>query len=361
VTEPAWHCLRVCYHGRQDPLILDAVRPLFERIRPSVHRAYFLRHWRQGPHLRLNVEADAPTFAGVVVPAAHHLVGGYLSTHPSTEVLDPQALLPVHRRLAELEADTGPLLPWRPDNAVEEAPYDPPAVTLGPGAGALVADFYHRSTDAAFEAIDLMQRQARPRLQSAFDLMIATAHGLSRQGITGSFVSFRSHAEAFLSGFPEGRALRPAWDAHFARHAARLVERLRAVVAGIDGTGEVPPLVGSWLELMAPIREQARALVADGGLRLDELDGGGSSAAGSSDFAGLSEVSQFHRELESAQRWRRDMRHSPDFAVYRVILNCTYLHLTRLGLRPVERFLLCHLAADAAETAYGVSALEALR
>jgi hypothetical protein len=111
---------------------------------------------------------------------------------------------------------------------------------------------------------------------------------------------------------------------------------------------------------MAPIRGQARALVADGGLRLDP-DGEGPSGSPGTGFAGLSEASPFHRELESAQRWRRDIRQSPDFAVYRVVLNCTYLHLTRLGLLPVERFLLCHLAAKAVEAAYGVSAMEAMR
>src|SRR5205807_1003772 len=132
----------------------------------------------------------------------------------------------------------------------------------------------------------------------------------------------------------------------------------RAVVAGIDREGELPPLVRSWLDLMAPIRGQARALVADGGLR---LDADGPSATQSSAFGGLSDASPFHRELESAERWRRDIRQSRDFAVYRVVLNCTYLHMTRLGLLPVERFLLCHLAAEAVEAAYGVSALEAVR
>jgi hypothetical protein len=235
-----------------------------------------------------------------------------------------------------------------------EAPYEAPAATLGTAAGALVADFYHRSTEAAFEAIHLSERHARPRLQSGFDLMVATAHGLSRGGITGSFASFRSHAEAFLNGFPEGATLRPAWEAHSARHAGRLAERVRAVVSGIDSECEPPPLVRSWLDLMAPIRRQAGSLVANGSLKLDPVP----STAASPAFAGLSELSPFHGELESAQRWRRDIRHSPDFAVYRVVLNCTYLHLTRLGILPVERFLLCHLAADAVEAAYGVSAME---
>jgi hypothetical protein len=40
------------------------------------------------------------------------------------------------------------------------------------------------------------------------------------------------------------------------------------------------------------------------------------------------------------------------------MLNYTYLHMTRLGITPTERFLLCHLAANAVEECYGVSAFE---
>jgi hypothetical protein len=40
------------------------------------------------------------------------------------------------------------------------------------------------------------------------------------------------------------------------------------------------------------------------------------------------------------------------------MLNLTYLMLTRLGISPAERFLLCHLAANAVEDQYGVSAID---
>jgi hypothetical protein len=45
---------------------------------------------------------------------------------------------------------------------------------------------------------------------------------------------------------------------------------------------------------------------------------------------------------------------------YRLVLNYMYLHFTRLGLTPIERFLLCHLTANAVEDCYGISAMEQL-
>ncbi|MFC7111084.1 hypothetical protein ACFQQB_68225 [Nonomuraea rubra] len=44
-----------------------------------------------------------------------------------------------------------------------------------------------------------------------------------------------------------------------------------------------------------------------------------------------------------------------------MLLNYTYLHLTRLGLTPLDRFRTCHLLADAVEDVYGLSGLDALR
>ncbi len=51
----------------------------------------------------------------------------------------------------------------------------------------------------------------------------------------------------------------------------------------------------------------------------------------------------------------------PDFLRYRVVLNYTYLHLTGLGLTPLDRFRACHLLANAVEEVYGVSGLESMR
>jgi hypothetical protein len=51
----------------------------------------------------------------------------------------------------------------------------------------------------------------------------------------------------------------------------------------------------------------------------------------------------------------------PEFLHYRMALNYTYLHLTRLGLVPMERFRAGHLLANAVEAVYDVSAVELVR
>ena len=78
----------------------------------------------------------------------------------------------------------------------------------------------------------------------------------------------------------------------------------------------------------------------------------GDPSPGGSEYAERMRRSPLHRA-------RKDVVVDPVwFAKFRLMLNYTYLHLTRLGLAPAERFLLCHLAANAAEDLFGRSAAE---
>src|SRR5262249_20953953 len=108
-----WLSAHVAYHDTagQDGLLLHAVRPLVTRLRGEGVPAFFLRHWRCGPHLRLNVRTGPEAFTALVRPGLDEVVGGYLRAHPSAARPDPEALLPMHRRLAEAEGEDGPLLP----------------------------------------------------------------------------------------------------------------------------------------------------------------------------------------------------------------------------------------------------------
>ncbi|QUQ68706.1 thiopeptide maturation pyridine synthase [Kutzneria sp. CA-103260] len=342
-----WHSVHVYYYDAdKTDLVLDAVRPLFQKL-PAGVRAYYVPHWLRGPHLRLNFEADQRMYDEGVLPAVSEVVGGFLRDRPSTAVVDPQQLHAQHTRLAELEQERGELLPLRPDNSMHEAYYDQRLHVLGTTATAdLLADFYVDTTPLAFEMAEAV-RNGRQLLRLGFDLMVATAHALSGVGFARGFVSFRSHAEAFLSWMPEGEGLRPAWQRHHEQHAEALTSRVQAVLATVDGAGPCVPFVRPWVEVMRPYWRRGAELIESDLLRL--------APAPSPDSA------------EHAERMRRSPLHRARkdvvvdqvwFAKYRLMLNYTYLHLTRLGLAPAERFLLCHLAANAAEDLYGRPAAE---
>jgi AcrR family transcriptional regulator len=107
-TRTSWHSAHIYYYEPdKDALLLDAIRPRLHQLRPVVQRAYVVRHWRQGPHLRLHLHTDAHTWTTTVQPQLDQTITSYLRTHPSTATLDERAELPVHLLLAERDRKTG--------------------------------------------------------------------------------------------------------------------------------------------------------------------------------------------------------------------------------------------------------------
>ncbi|MEU6777714.1 lantibiotic dehydratase C-terminal domain-containing protein [Nonomuraea angiospora] len=343
-----WTRLRVDYYdGAMDDLILDAIRPAWHEI-----RGYFLCHWVRGPHLRIFVDGDATEIRAV----ERHLAAVRRHHRPARAA-------PLHERLAELEGERGPLLPWAPHNTIAD---EPPG--LDTELDRFLADFYADTTEAAFDALDRV-RAGAPLPGIAFDLVVATAHDLSESGLPAARTSLRSRAEAYLSRLPGG--VRAQWQAHYERNREPLTTRIKA----LTGAGEIT----AWLRTIRATHDRGRTLIDEGrlshgpaidgpaidgpaidGPAIDgpAIDGpaiDGPATDRRATQPPLAEVSPFQRRLETDERWLA-LKDTPAFAAYRLALNCAYLHLTRFGLAPDQRFLICHLAASAADDVYRAAA-----
>ncbi|QVQ51270.1 hypothetical protein J4H86_20975 [Spiractinospora alimapuensis] len=349
----SWRSLHVVYYDRdKDHLLLEAVRPFFRRLSSTIPAMSFTRHWRLGPHVRLHLRCDAATMAGVVRPAARETIGGFLSRHPSRTVLAPEEYEQRHRELARLEDEHGPLTPWRPNNTLHEAPFERRPRALGSEEAVdLLADFHADTTELAFRILQDVST-GRPRLGHALDLMIATAHVLSGVGVTTGFMSFRSHADAFLAMYPGAETLRGPWDDHYRLHEATLRRRVSDTVAGLDGDAPTSEFVADWTSITRSYHVRASQLLARGQLPTEH----GFSTDANGNPPPLVHVSPYHRAAFHNPAVMDSMT-AHWFVLYRTMLNHTYLFLTQLGVTPQERFLLCHLAARAVEDVFGVSAM----
>ncbi|MEV7780097.1 thiopeptide maturation pyridine synthase [Kitasatospora sp. NPDC088351] len=352
-----WHSLHVHHHDERTEaaLVLDAVRPAFEAVRPLVDGAWFGRHWLRGPHLRLNFLVSGEDWAALVRPAVAAQIDAHVRARPSTARLDEAALAPVHERLAELEMETGPLRPWVADNTVVERPYDHRLPVLGSmRASELLAGFLGDTNDLAFGMYDHL-RSGGALAPLALDLMWATvsvaAVPFDEGGapIERGFLSLRSHADAFLSRTQDPAGYRAAFDGRYRRQADALAERLRAVEAALAGDGGGPPFVLEWAEAVRRCQRAAYPLLVSGEVSL--------SGAGRAPRMPTRQVSEFHRLLQSDHGHADFLRTDHWFASFRLVVNYLYVHLNRLGLGPVDRGLLCHLAANTVETVHGVSAV----
>lgn len=346
-----WHSAHVYYHAQnKDALILDAVRPLFGSLRDTVKAAHLGRHWRQGPHLRLHLRTDPATWREAVQPRIESMVGGYLRTHPSTAVLDRRAEYAQHQLLAQREQECGPLSPWFPDNSIQYPPYDARLHVLHDQETAdLLAAFATDSTPLLFRTLEHARNGKDTKESLALDLLLTTAVAVLPT-IQSSVTSFRAHAEGFLHQCGDPDAVRASFDAYYRTRRERLTARVSAVVAALDG-GEPMPFIREWSELADTYAERVAPMI-ERGLVFDRI---------TVPTSGPLLKSPFHVMMFGNRAYVEQVFNNPAFLRYRFLINCTYLQVSRLGLGPAERFRLCHLAANATEDTYGLSAIDRVR
>ncbi|MFI6737677.1 lantibiotic dehydratase C-terminal domain-containing protein [Nonomuraea sp. NPDC050451] len=202
---------------------------------------------------------------------------------------------------------------------MRDAPYDSRRHVLGSDEAVdLLTAFYADATPLLFGMLEHVRAGRDSKTGLALSLMLTVAHTSRR--IDRSYLSYRMHAEGFITWAADPAGVRASFEQSFRERRAALTGRVRDVVAALDDRAAPPvPFVREWAALLEEYRRRAGALLDDGRLT------------------------------------------DPAFLRYRVLLNYTYLHLTRLGLTPLDRFRTCHLPADAVEDVYGLSGLDTLR
>jgi len=346
-----WHTAHVYYYeSDRSGLLLDAVHPFLREVEGTAARAYVVPHWLRGPHLRLNLSADNGVWTGVIRPAIERVLGTYLDSHPSTARLDALASLPQHRLLAELEEQEGPLTPWFPDNTIQYPDYVSRAEAMG-GAQIeeLVTGFYVDSNPLYLDTVRHIRDMSEPADLVGLSLLFATAEAIG--GLRRNVGSFRSHAEGFITQCVDPQAVRSVFDRQYERHHDAITGLMLAVVGTLAGTAKPPvPLVDRWAALMRRSVQLAEPAVRSGALTMSE-----SRRTAFIDNPGFPE---YLRKAFNNKEYVRRALGNPDFHRYRVVLNFTYLQLSRLGQSPRTRYLLCHLAANAIEEYYSISAID---
>ncbi|RJL24153.1 lantibiotic dehydratase C-terminal domain-containing protein [Bailinhaonella thermotolerans] len=314
-----WRSARVFYYEPdKDDLLLDAVRPVMRRVAGDVHAAHVLRHWSEGPHLRLNIRSDQETWDELVRPAIEETVGGYLRDHPSLE---------------RLEAGED----WQPDNTIV---YEP-AARRHPADEALLADFYSDTTEPLFAMLDHVRHGLDTKDGLALALILAVSHGVSGP-ITRNLDSFRTLAEAYCARSEDPETTRTRFEEEYRARCGELTSRVSRVIQSLEG-GDRLPFVREWAALMTGYGERAAKLMAKGK----------AVAVAVADEPESPQLSELNRLMMTADPDHDEATASPDFLRYRTLLNFTHLQFARLGLLPADTFRLCHLTANAVEELYG--------
>lgn len=352
-----WFNLHIYYYDEQkDQLILDCVQPLFQKIKGHVERAFFVRHWTHGPHLRLRFLCTSEQFATLVQPMVETKVGSYLKAHPSSTILNEEQLRPLYEHLARQEQEREAVLPLFPNNSIQYLPYDRRLHVLKNLLLAeLLEDFYSASNELVFEMLTFV-RQGYNLLTLCLDLMHTTAYMLSSH-ITNGFLSYRSHAEGFIISCKQPQAMRALFEQKYQVQAGALTERLRRLLQSLQQQEALFPFTRPWSLLLQNFWERAETLI-----QTNQIDAMPPLEGDIPGFTGTAREhlsqSAFHWQLEGQPEYKKALYEDKWFQTYRLMLNLLYLHLNRLGVRPIERFMLCHLAANSVEEVFHVKAEE---
>jgi thiopeptide-type bacteriocin biosynthesis protein len=219
-AEPArWYSLHVHRYDRQDEMLVDAVAPLLDRLRPDGH--FFLRYWKGGHHVRLRLWGPA-----ALADTAAATLRDYCARQPAGAGFDVAAFRQAQLTMAALEDEQTDDI--QPPDTVRATAYEPEHGKYGGPAGVAAAErFFRVSSDAVLAELPrLVDRPAR-RLGVAFATMLRalTAAGHSPADAARFFADYcllwsPYVFDAFLATWPR---LLAAHAPALSRHAAALL------------------------------------------------------------------------------------------------------------------------------------------
>jgi Lantibiotic biosynthesis dehydratase C-term len=351
-----WKSLRISYYApEKDGLYLEGVVPAVERLlaQGAVTRWYCQRHWLHGPHLRAVVALASEAVEGAVRATLEQQARGYLERHPSTSPLGEEEYLRRYAPIGVLEQVSEHPLPLQPDNSMwwEEAVMA--EASYGGRQGVLIArDFLAASQETITEVVRRTVGNMPERLFRLARLLLAFCASFKEPAFAA--LSFRSHAEAYYHGVPNGAQLRKRFEASYLEQEQKLLRVLEEAEAG-----RVEPLLRGWMDAIRTGYERAAEAARTGELQLPDRED--YAAMESRLPEGLSPEllsdsngpSPYHAPLvgrDSPYAW---LFKTPNVQGRRLILNMVYNKLQLTGIRPLERLFLCSVVAQTAERRYG--------
>lgn len=237
------------------------------------------------------------------------------------------------------------------------------AVFTGADLGPATREFLGTVTPALIDVLTAGTDRST-LLSGAMDLMAAHLPAVADRsrseaaaaGPPLSFLSFRSHAEAFFVTSRDPDAARKAMDARYDAVAATVEARVGAILAQVAGEGPVvSPTARRWHDAVRAAKPGLVRRFRDGTIvahtayandHLRERD----------DFAG----SEFHQTAGASKRLQAYLGGDPGFLATRLLTSMLYLSLHNVGITLLERYFLCHAVSRACESIYDVDGVAVL-
>jgi hypothetical protein len=167
-----------------------------------------------------------------------------------------------------------------------------------------------------------------------------------------SFLSFRSHAEAFIATSRDPAAARRSLDERFETVRGPVEQRLVEILDQVGGRGAVVSQAAArWYAEVVAARPGILAEARRGALTVHDDDPRDPAAFASSTF---------HTVAGGSAALQNFLHADPAFLAVRLLTSLLYLSLHHLGLSLGERYFLCHAVGRACESVFGVDPVAVL-
>ncbi|HEU4711112.1 MAG TPA: thiopeptide-type bacteriocin biosynthesis protein [Pyrinomonadaceae bacterium] len=304
-----WHSLHIHYYDPQDALLVDAIAPLVHSERgPCPSRWFFLRYWKQGPHIRLRLFLDDSTADGFL-HTAQTTLREYLAIHPSTNAPPDARLKEILETIAGLEGGQPQTQELLPDNTLRFDRYEPEYEKYGGEIGvALAEDLFERSSELTLDLLSLIHGKPGQRFAVSFNMMLngLRGAGLNEAGIADFLATYSRFWSRYSS-----QLVNVDWQADFDERKRKLSASAAAILLDrLPTESPTGAALARWREI---IRNATQALES----KADEI---------------LPNVTMAGPNLTTAQR--REF----------VWFNYLHTHNNRLGVMPAQEAYLAYLA-----------------
>ncbi|MGY1455961.1 hypothetical protein [Streptomyces sp. SS8] len=238
------------------------------------------------------------------------------------------------------------------------------SVFAGPRLGPVTRSVLASACPALLELTVASERGRPALLWAAAELMAAHLRGVStagpatvqqlvegREGVPLGFLSYRSHAEAFIASSRDPQGAQAMLEQKYERIAYQLEPLVDGVLAQAEGRGPVvSPAAATWFQAVHPVKAEVTEDFRAGRLWLQ--DEGPDPANG----VGLKD-SSFHRVVAGSDGLQRFLNEDPAFLATRLLTSLLYAGLDAGGIALAERYFLCYAVSRACEALFEVNAL----
>lgn len=276
---PEWLSFHVFYAANSNPVLVEGVAPLIERLRSEglIERWFFIRYWLEGPHVRLRVLPARAEDTERVRAEVRTALEAILARRPALYEADRDSSADLFKRMylaeyseeqwnAQYGADGQ--MPYRDNNSFHEIAYEQELDRYGGPAGMALSEWhFERSSDVTLRLLATGNMHMRTVLlgQTAqLDMALCFAF-LPDEAAVGEFLT--NYRVFWETSYQEPSTEQHAsFERSFERMRDRLRERLTRIQAAVRDPSTAVGLEREWAEHCVELRDRAVDLARNGEL-----------------------------------------------------------------------------------------------